>query len=401
VTPRLLFFSNLFPTAAEPYRGLDNATLLHALAPHFDIRVLSPRPTLPWNFREFSARPEDAAFQPRWLPAAYLPKIGGSSNHLLMANSLRPAFEQTLRDFDPNIILSSWVFPDSCAALQLADGRLPVVSIAQGTDVHQYIRMTARRGVILKYLPRASAVVTRSRELSLLLAAAGFPSAKLHTIYNGVSHETFQPRDQAQARRDSALPTDARIILFVGNFYDVKDPLLLIRAVAQIESVVLVMAGGGPLKDRALLLSNSERLRERLHSALANLKTDSKDIGQIPASRIIFAGRKTPPEIARLMNAADLLAIPSKNEGVPNVLIEALASGLPVVASRVGGIPEVLDHDSLGTLFPAGDLPALVAALRRQLAAPRDPAAIRRHASRFTWDAAAAQYREILLAALQ
>jgi glycosyltransferase involved in cell wall biosynthesis len=139
------------------------------------------------------------------------------------------------------------------------------------------------------------------------------------------------------------------------------------------------MAGGGSLEPRARALSIELGI----------------------ASRVIFAGRKTAPEIARLMNAADLLALPSNNEGVPNVLLEAFASGLPVVASSVGGIPEVLNSDSLGSLFPPGDLPALVAALRQQLPAAHDPAAIHLHASRFTWDAAAATYREILMAALQ
>jgi hypothetical protein len=72
VTPRLLFLSNLFPTALEPYRGLDNVTLLHALAPHFEIRVLSPRPVLPWVRDTFSARADDAPLQPHWVPTAYL-----------------------------------------------------------------------------------------------------------------------------------------------------------------------------------------------------------------------------------------------------------------------------------------------------------------------------------------
>jgi len=379
VTPRILFVSNLFPTASEPYRGLDNATLLHALAPHFEIRVLSPRPLLPWARAHFSARPTDAVFQPRWVPAAYLPKIGGPINHLLMAASLRQSFEQALRDFQPGIILSSWIYPDSCAALRLANARLPLIAIAQGSDIHQYLAMPARRRVILNHLPRAAAVITRSHELSHLLKSAGFPPAKLHTIYNGVSLDTFQPRDQAAARRASGLPEDARIILFVGNFHHVKNPLLLIQAIAQLGSGLLVMAGGGPLEIRSRHLA-------------AQLRIDS---------RVIFAGRKTPEEIARLMNAADILAIPSRNEGVPNVLLEAFASGLPVVASRVGGIPEVLDHDFLGRMVAPGDLPAFAAALKEQLASPRDSPAIRTHAERFSWDIAAAAYRQCLEAAMQ
>ena len=382
--PRLLFFSNLFPTAAEPYRGLDNATLLHGLARYFDIRVLSPRPMLPWKRGVFSPRPEDAPFQPRWAPAAYLPKLGGSVNHLLMAGSLRRPFEEIFRDFQPSIILSSWLFPDSCAALDLTRGRVPLVAIAQGSDVHQYLRMGARRRVILKLLPGAATVITRSRDLSNLLQNAGFPAGKLRTIYNGVDLEAFQPRDQALARRECGLPADARIFLFVGNFYPVKNPFLLIRAFSALQpsdpTAMLVMAGGGPLE-----------------TACRKMVSRSGH-----PSRVLFAGRKLPAEIARLMNAADCLVLPSRNEGVPNVILEAFASGLPVLASRVGGIPEVLDEPFLGRLFPADDLAALVEAFRAQPAGPaRETAAIREHGLRFSWEAATDACRDALMAALR
>jgi glycosyltransferase involved in cell wall biosynthesis len=305
-----------------------------------------------------------------------------------MAGSLRQAFEQTLADFRPSIILSSWIYPDTCAALRLLNGRVPLVAIAQGSDLHQYLAMPARRRIILHQLPHAAAVITRSRELARLLQTAGFPPEKLHTIYNGVSLDTFQPRDQSIARRQSSLPEDARIILFAGNFYKVKNPHFLITASTSLDMysstdgipTLLVMAGGGPW----------ERTCRDMVARFSKFRKPP---------RVIFAGRKTPEEIARLMNAADLLAIPSRNEGVPNVLLEAFASGLPVVASHVGGIPEVLDHDFLGSTFPPNDLQAFVTAVRHQFAAPRDTAAIRLHAERFTWSAAASQYREILTSA--
>ena len=375
MSPRLLFFSNLFPTSLEPYRGLDNATVLRALVPEFDIRVLSPRPVLPWTPRGFTGRAEDSAFRPRWVPAAYLPKIGGPVNHLLMAGSLRKAFEETLRSFRPDVILSSWIYPDSCAAIGLAGRRVPVVAIAQGSDVHQYLNMPGRRRVILKMLPRAAKVITRSGELGRILAGVGFTVGSLDIVYNGVALDTYQPRDKAFARQDLGLAELGKIVLFVGNFYTIKNPMLLIRAVARL-GVTLVMAGGGPLEG------------------------ECRELAVTLGAKVIFKGRQAPGEIARLMNAADVLAIPSKNEGVPNVLLEAFASGLPVVASNVGGIPEVLDQEALGCLFPAGDEGALVAALEKQLAAPRDTAAIRRHGERFSWEATAAKYREILLGAM-
>ncbi len=380
MSARLLFFSNLFPTAAEPYRGLDNATLLHALAADYEIRVISPQPSLPWSRARHEAREGDAVLQPRWVNAAYVPKIGGPVNHLLMAGSVGRVFEETMRDFRPTVMLSSWIYADSCAAIRLAAGRVPVVAIAQGSDVHQYLGMAGRRGVILRTLPQASAVITRSGELSRILEAAGFPAGKLHTVYNGVDLETFQPRDARAARREAGLPVEGRIILFVGNFFAVKNPQLLIQAVASMPTVPhLVMAGGGPLEVECR--GQVERLGI--------------------AERVTFAGRKTPPEIARLMNAADVLALPSRNEGVPNVILEAFASGLPIIASRVGGIPEVLDSEALGKLVPEGSMVSTLAdALEQQLAKPRGTTAIRARGERFSWRAAADAYREILASSI-
>jgi glycosyltransferase involved in cell wall biosynthesis len=379
VKPRLLFLSNLFPTAAEPYRGLDNATLLHALAEDFEIRVLSPRPVLPWARATFTPRPQDVPLSPHWVPSAYLPKIGSPVNHLLMAASLRNDLEAALHSFNPEVILTSWIYPDSLAALHLIHGRLPLVAIAQGSDVHHYLEIPSRRRAILRYLPHASAVVTRSGELSRLLANAGFPAEKLHAIYNGVDLDLFHPRDQAAARRELFLPEGVPVILFVGNFFKVKNPQNLILAMAELKTPdsLLVMAGGGPLEEPCRELA-----------AKFNLE-----------NRVIFAGRKTPGEIAHLMNAADVLALPSQNEGVPNVILEAFASGLPIVASQVGGIPEVLNQDFLGGAVPTGDIGALAAALDRRLSSPRETARIRDHAGQFSWSAAAAKYRNLLLPA--
>ena len=96
------------------------------------------------------------------------------------------------------------------------------------------------------------------------------------------------------------------------------------------------------------------------------------------------------------MQAADVLCLPSHHEGVPNVILESFACGLPVVASRVGGIPEVLKHDFLGSLAEPGDRDAFVEAIRRQLDAPTDRDAIAAYARVFSWTATAGEYDAII-----
>lgn len=377
---RLLFVSNLFPDRAEPYRGLDNATVLGHLASRFEIRVVALRPTLLpiGRARRYEPRPEDDGFAPRYLPVPYLPKIGSRLNHRLMAWKLGPVLRTIAARFPFTAVLAAWLYPDASAVARLAaGGAFRFAAIAQGTDVHHYLRMPPRRRIIVAAMARATAVVTRSAELADQLAAAGVDRALLHPIHNGVDGRLFHPGDRLAARQETGLDAAARVVLFVGNFYPVKNPGGAIAAHRRLRAaddrVHLVLVGGGPLEPA-------------LRAAAG--------------PGVTFAGRKTPAEVAAYMRAADALCLPSFNEGLPNVVLEALASGLPVVASAVGGIGEVLRDGERGTLVPAGDEAALAAALTAQLATPRTAAAAARRpgiaAAEYSWETAADRYAAIL-----
>ncbi len=381
---KLLFLSNLFPDRGEPYRGLDNATLLHHLADRWEIEVLAPRPVLPWQARVWHGRAEDVDFFPRYVPTLYVPKIGSRWNHRLMAAALRKRLRGLHRDGAFDVVLASWLFPDCCAVAELA-GELdfPFVAIAQGSDAHQYLQQPIRRRIMLRNLPRAASIITRSADLARLLQGVGLNQAR--PIYNGIDLACFTPGEASAARRELQLPTEGKIILFIGNFYPIKNPLLLIAAHARLRSEPalaacrLVLVGGGPL------LPEAQRLAAQLGTA----------------EGIVFAGRQDSQGVARHLQAADLLCLPSQNEGVPNVILEAFASGRPVVASRVGGIPEVHSEGVFGRLVEPNDLTSLVDGLRTVLLAEPDPGRIRAHAEQFTWQKAADQYDEALRAAIR
>lgn len=376
---KLLFVSNLFPDTAEPYRGLDNATLLHHLADRWQIRVLAVRPALrpgKWRCRE-----EDARFRPRYVPVPYVPKVGSRWNHRLMARALRHHLLELRRDFPFDVVLCSWIFPDCCAVAELAtEQAFPFVAIAQGSDVHQYLRMPARRAIIGRLLPRAAAIITRSGELARLLVAAGLPVERVHPVYNGVDLRLFRPGVRPTARRGLALPAGVPIVLFVGNFYEIKNPLLppaalsLMPSSAFSQPPMLVMIGGGEWEGKARHCAR--------HLSVAD--------------RVVFAGRCDAGTVARHMRAANVLCLPSKNEGVPNVILEAFASGLPVVASRVGGIPEVHPGNDFGRLVPEITPEGFARALQDVLLSPPAPEPIHAHAQQFSWERAAAAYHEHL-----
>jgi teichuronic acid biosynthesis glycosyltransferase TuaC len=380
--PRLLFISNLFPDTREPYRGLDNATVLHHLRDRWDIATLAVRPTLPFMGNRLTPREEDLPLAPRFVKSLYVPKLGHSLNHRLMAKALRRRITQFRGAFD--VALVSWIYPDACAVSLLAkELGFPFVAIAQGSDVHQYLNVPARRRVISGLLPDASAVITRSRDLAARLGEIGIDQSRLHTVYNGIDLETFRPADHVEVRRELRLPANARIVLFVGNFLPIKNPGLVVQAVARLHddsafsNVLAIFVGGGP--SEADITFQASR-----GSA---------------AERVMLAGRLGAPMVAKFIQASDVLCLPSDNEGVPNVVLEAFAAGRPVVASQVGGIPEVHNAPHLGRLVPPRDLEALAKALGEVLSVLPETARIRAHAEQFTWQRTAESYHSLLQAA--
>lgn len=378
---KLLFVSNLFPDSGAPGHGQVNATVLHQLARHCEIRVIAPRPVLPFkSWRDRTPRAEDRCFQPLYVRTFYIPKFGGAWNHRLMARALREPVRRLRAEFPYDVVLGAWVYPDACALDLLApELQAPLVAIAQGTDVHGYLDMPLRRHAIVQALSRAAATITRSKDLATRLHEAGVPFMKLRPIYNGVDTATFRPGDAAAARQELGLPADSKVMLYVGNFLPVKNPLLLVSAHARLsrtspQPCELVMIGTGPLEAKARQLA---------------------DAGGFGA-HVRLVGRKSPAEVARFMQAADVLCVPSKNEGVPNVILEAFACGLRSVATHVGGIPEVLDKDFLGRLVPSGGLDALAQALSQTLRETPDRPAILRHAAQFSWEKTTERYMSVL-----
>lgn len=396
----MLFISNLFPDAARRYRGLDNAVLLGYLREYFEeIRVVAPRPTLdarlwaadPWRAGEqggWKARGEDEWSRPVYLPVPYVPKMGGLLNDVLLARRLGGLLRRWAGaepwEFDG--VLASWLFPDGCAVSGVMRGRgVPHLLIAQGSDVHRYLEMPLRRRKILRTLDRAGGLVTRSARLAELCAEAGAPRERLHPVYNGVDTRTFYPAaDPLAARRELGLCEQGPVVLFVGNFLPVKNPVLLVRAFAgAVGSGQLVMIGSGPLSGQIARVAREHGLGDR----------------------ILLPGRKEPGEVAEYMRAADCLALPSWNEGVPNVILEAFASGLPIVSTRVGGIHEVWpgpDSRRAARLVPAGNLERFKEGLREVLAEARGETGrasrqvLREHGERFEWQIAAEKYAGIL-----
>ena len=383
----LLVATNLFPDQNEPWRGLDNATLVHALQkqdPGLNIRVQAFRPSVRHfgtALNQFRPRPEDVGLHVGYFWTPYVPRWGGM-NHRLFAHAFARAQRSLPSDFVPQAVLVPWLFPDACGvALEAAAWGVPVVAVAQGSDVHQYLDRPLRRRAILAMSRRVKTIITRSKDLENRLVRRGVLGATVCTIYNGVDIHTFKPASRTAARDALNQLQDERLLLFVGNFLPVKGLDLLLAACAKVMAVMpvrLAMIGGGPLEGA--------------------LRARAEELGI--SRRVHFLGRQAAPQVAQWMQAADAVCLTSHNEGVPNVVLESLSCGRAPVCMDVGGIAEVVEP-VLGRRFlvQQRDASAYAAALLDVIQHPPDENSLHLATRSYSWENCARKYLDLLHAA--
>jgi glycosyltransferase involved in cell wall biosynthesis len=246
-----------------------------------------------------------------------------------------------------------------------------------GSDLNVQASYPLRRRQIRSALRGAGAVVAVSRALAEKAVAIGAAPDRVHVIYNGVDSDRFAPGSRSEARARLGLSSQEPLLLYVGNLKSSKGCLDLLEAfpalLAEQSRARLIYVGAGPcrnaLLERAAALGCSDR--------------------------VSLIGAVAHAALGDWFRAADLLCLPSHNEGVPNVILEAMACGIPVVATRVGGIPEVVPEYA-GLLVPPQEPAALSAALVEAVGREWDSGRIAAHASDFRWDDNVARLSGIL-----
>ncbi len=366
---RVLVLTSLYPNRDQPVFGNFVRERIRRLGARTAIQVLAPV-RYRWRMSRTIQRREErdglAVHHPRFM---VIPRVCKWSDGVLFGLCILSTFRRLCRVFDPQLIDVHWGYPDGFAAYLL--GRwfgLPVVVTVRGSDINLFMRETLRGWLMRYYLARVERIIAVSDSLRRSLEQYGIPSRKIIVIRNGVDTEQFIPREQAGARRTLGLDPQARLIIYVGNLVPIKGPDVLIEAFARLRDISarLVLVGTGEMREALM-----RRVRE-LPAAVA--------------TRISFAGAQTHATIPLWLAASDVLCLPSRNEGLPNVAIEAMACGRPVVATRVGGVEEVIVSPELGLTVPSDDPDGLSAALETALRKNWDVEAIRRHAERFSWD---------------
>lgn len=342
---RVLEACQEFPNRYYPQLGTFIKQSIDSIASQgIDVTVISPKPfVLPLSafpYHNFFKLPRIEHTEkydlhyPRYIYAVpkkyFYPITGMSYSHFV--------FEYATKNIkpEPDLIHAHFSYPDGYGMMKLAKKwRVPLVISALGTIE----RKVAYEGTytskqIIEAMNFADKILSVSEDLKLHIVNLGINEEKVHVVPNGVDTKKFKPAGKAHARNLLNLPQDKNIVLFVGALRKIKGVDYLIEAA---ENFV-------DSNTHLFMVGRDDGLRKNLEKRAHELKI---------ADYIKFTGPVNHDDIPLWISASDILVLPSLSEGRPNVVLEALACEVPVVATNVGGIPELMVDGETGYLVPA------------------------------------------------
>ncbi len=378
---KVLVFTSLFPNNVWPTQGvfIKERMLAVSKLEGVVLKVVAPVPYFPpfkigqrWQYGQVEQEEVVEGIEvthPRYFMT---PKIGMSLYGLFLCLSVLPHLKRIQRTFDFDVIDSHFVYPDGFAAVLLGKiFRKPVTISARGSDVNVYKHLRLIPHLLRYALNRADRVVAVSQALATAMEGLGIDKEKITVIPNGVDASKFFPEPQDEARKKLGLRS-RKTLLSIGHLTRNKGFDLLLHALKifvgrhKDEDVQLVIIGEGVMQGELEQLVVSLELHERVR----------------------FVGALPHHQLRIWYCAADVFCLASDREGWPNVVVESLACGTPVVATKAGGIPEIVNADHLGILTDRTPV-ALAGSIEEALDRRWDRAAIVREARKHRWDYAA------------
>ena len=380
--PRLVVLCSLYPSQVRPNAGVFVRERMSRVAAHYPLVVVSPVPWFPLQglirlfkpgYRPQPARVEDqngiTVYFPRFLS---IPGLFRSLDGLLMAICSYPVLFNLQKQFRFNLIDGHFAYPDGYAATLLGQWfMVPATITLRGTEV-PLAQIPARCKLMLKAIQSAAQVFSVSESLKNHVVSLGANPEKIKVVGNGVDAAKFFPVDKADARRSLNLDDSAKVLISVGGLVTRKGFHRVIEVLPALikkypSLVYLIVGGSSPEGD----------IREALEQQVNSLGLNDhvRFLGPIESTAL-----KTP------LSAADVFVLATANEGWANVFLEAMACGLPVVTTDVGGNREVVCDQSLGAIVSFGDRQQLANAIDSALNKVWDRKKIMDHASANSWD---------------
>jgi len=390
---RVLVLTNLYPNPYEPNRATFNRQQIGALNEEHPVRVISPISWVTELASVLRQKPRLSGSRrvvcdgipvehPRYY---YTPKMLRSKYGYFFERSVKLSFHRAVRDFSPDIVFAPWAYPDGWAGVKLGrQAGLPVVIKVHGCDLLWGLeRHPGRKKRTIEALRSADGIVAVSQDLASRVVSSGVDTDRVHVIYDGIDTALFHPGPMCEARTRLGLGINEPIVLYIGNLVPVKSVSTLIVACALLDqrglSFRCVLIGEGPLRTQ---------LQRQVSRAGLN-------------DRVQLLGARPHDQLADWYRACNLFVLPSLSEGVPIVLLEAIATGAPFVASRVGGITEIAGK-GCGKLVCPGNVEQLAQAVADHLAASsRQPKALAAELWPRSHDDAAAELAQVFKGILQ
>jgi glycosyltransferase involved in cell wall biosynthesis len=367
----VLVLSHMFPNRLYANAGifvLEQAKALRAAG--VSLRVVSPTPLAPRSMsfvpgvRKYSVIPPHSVVDGFYIEHPRVPtlpkNLAFAWSGIMFYLSCRKLLERMIREWGVDVIHAHAVLPDGFAAILLGrEFGVPVVCTAHGADVNVYprhnrfVRWASRWS--LRHADHVVAVSGNLRDEAFVLAG----TRAISVVHNGADSEIFRFRPQAEAREKLKLSVKGKLITFVGYLRSEKALAYLLEAFAHLRAsdTHLCLVGDGPLKDALI--------------------SKAKELGVI--DQCLFAGERPHSEIPLWISASDCIVLPSLSEGLPTILPEAMLCGIPVIATPVGGIPEIIRDAETGLLVECRDSRGLAQSIEQLL---WDDALARRIAAR-------------------
>jgi teichuronic acid biosynthesis glycosyltransferase TuaC len=379
-TSKIVVLSSLYPSQIRPAAGVFIRERMSRVAEHLPVVVISPVPWFPFQgllrYWQPHFRPQPNRYEEQQGIHVYFPRFFSvpgllkSYDGFFMALGSLSTLIKLRKQF--NIIDAHFAYPDGYAATLLGKWlKIPVTITLRGTEV-PLSKMPGRKKRLLTALKNATRVFSVSESLKQHVVSLGAECDKIRVIGNGIDVVKFCPLAKAVARAELNIPEDAKVLVSVGALVDRKGfhrviDVLPALVVKYPELNYLIVGGNSP----------EGNIRKRLEHQVKTLKLEEN---------VRFLGAYPSEQLKLPLSAADLFVLATANEGWANVFLEAMACGLPVITTEVGGNKEVVNDPGLGTVVPFGDSAALLAALLQGLETAWDRPLIIQYARENAWD---------------
>jgi len=383
---RVLSLSYCFPNADSPSWGVFVMQRLAAMARRAELEVAAPVPVFPLWTRRSARLPAREVLggltvhRPRFF---YVPGLCKDLDGWFYARGLRRWLREYLAARPVDLLDAHFVWPDGVGVARLARREgLPYAITLRG-KIYPCLERPRQRAQCAEALRGAAAVLSVSGPMAQVARELGTEARRVHVIPNGVDTERFRPADRAAARRDLGLPADVPLAVLVGHLKPTKGHGEFVQALAAL----------GPDAHAVIVGGEVERIRYR-----DRLRAQVEQLGL--GGRVTLAGPQPYEHIPAYLAAADVVVLASHREGCPNVVLEALAAGRPVVATRVGAVPDIVTSDRCGRIVPPRDPAAMADALRDVLSRPWSAEDVRAAAAVRSWDQVAEEVLRVFGEAL-